>query len=251
MIEDKIIIAGSSHARTLIGLGDHTRQDVYLSLLEEQDQVFGLHSPWPRPEEYWTTLVDYAEKNIIGLLWDGNLHNILFIIERPERFDFVPRGLEHLPVDETATIVPEALVRTRLQYHMGGQPAKILAALKEKAGRRIALVGTPPPNGDNEHLNSLLALELPFFDCPTEIPADQLTLTSALVRLKLWHVLQELYQEEAERVGVEFIPVPDILTDETGFLKPEYWGTDVTHANPAYGRVMAAYLATKLAAPSM
>lgn len=244
---DLIIIAGHSHTRALIGYGDGRQAGVYLLPVEGHDRIFGLHSPWPRPKEYWSTLIRYGSGNTIALLWEGNLHNELFLIEPVPRFDFVLRQFRSLPVDEGVAIVPEALVRAKFRLFFGGLLADLLAALKAQAGCRIALVGTPPPIGDNEHLRGLLPTELPFLNRPPGAMEEQLTLTSPIVRLKLWLVVQQIFEEQAQQAGVDFVPVPDNVTDEIGFLRPEFWGVDLTHSNPAYGRVMVSCLAERFA----
>ena len=233
-----IIIAGHSHTRALIGW--NTDGDFPLLPVEGQDGIFGLHGPWPRTGNYWSALIRYAPGHSIALLWEGNQHHQLFLIEQPLRFDFVPRRLQSLRVEEDAVIVPEALVRAKFQSLLGSLHA-VLTELKAQTHSRIALVGTPPPKGDNEQLRNLLPNE---FGLDTMI--EQVRLTPPTIRLKLWHVLQEIYQEQAERGGVEFIPVPDIVADEAGFLKPEFSAVDVTHANSAYGRVMLNHLAHTL-----
>ena len=67
---------------------------------------------------------------------------------------------------------------------------------------------------------------------------ESAAITDPYVRLKLWHVLQDLIAEAATRHGACFIPVPDGLKDKEGFLKPEHWANDVTHANEVYGEIM-------------
>ncbi len=238
-----LIIAGHSHIGSLFG--GTTEKDILLLPVEGQDRIFGLHGPWPRTENYWSALTQYAPGNSIALLWGGNEHNGIFLIEQPPRFDFVPRRLPSLPVEEDATIVPEALVRVKLQYFLGPLH-DLLAVLKERTECRIVVVGTPPPKGDNEHIRRLLAPDFAYLQHAAGATVNQVTLTSPSVRLKLWHVLQENYKEQAERDGAEFLPVRHIGTDEAGFLKPEFWAPDATHANRAYGRLVLDYLADKL-----
>jgi hypothetical protein len=240
---DSIIIAGHSHIGAL-GVGP-AKEDFNLLPVEGQDRMFGLHGAWPRSENYWRALVGYAPGNSIALLWGGNEHYSLFLIEQPLRFDFVPRRLQSLPVDGDAVIVPEALVRARFQSFL--TPLHdMLAELKAQTSSRVALVGTPPPKGNDQYLRSFLQPEMSHYHNSLGLTVEQVKLTPPIIRLKLWHVLQELFQEQAEREGLEFIPVPNIVTDETGFLKPEFWEADVTHANLAYGRVMHNHLAQKL-----
>ena len=57
------------------------------------------------------------------------------------------------------------------------------------------------------------------------------------VRAKAWKVLLAVYAGFAAGHGGRLIPPPDGAADETGLLAPAYWGTDITHANPLYGRL--------------
>jgi hypothetical protein len=51
-------------------------------------------------------------------------------------------------------------------------------------------------------------------------------------------VLQEMFRQDANRHRVEFLPVPPEVVDTEGFLKPQFWADDLTHANPAYGQII-------------
>ena len=44
--------------------------------------------------------------------------------------------------------------------------------------------------------------------------------------------------EKARTRGLMFIPVPKEVQDADGFLKREFWASDATHANEAYGDVI-------------
>jgi hypothetical protein len=63
--------------------------------------------------------------------------------------------------------------------------------------------------------------------------------------------LQELYKEQAEADGAEFIAVPIAATDKHGYLRPEFWEHDATHANPAYGQMVIDHLIETLSAGSL
>jgi hypothetical protein len=256
-----IIVAGHSHTFALVGIGLHdidygdNAPRPHLLPVEGYDNVFGLHSGWPRPGDYWSTLMAHAAGNAVALVWGGNTHNTLFLLEQTPPFDFIYRGLPDLPLQEGAVVIPESQIRAKfLSYYSQADSTGLrvlLEALKAQPHTRIALVGTPPPNPDNDHLMSLLPVELPSLLKPQGMTEERLKLTSPVIRLKLWRVLQDLNQEEATMAGVEFVPVPDTVTDASGFLKPEFWGGDVTHANSAYGQVMLAHVAAMLADPLM
>lgn len=239
-----IIIAGHSHVNALFG--GITDGEIRLSPIAGRDGVFGLHGPFPRTESYWNALAQHARGNTVALVWQGNEHNYYFLIEQPPRFDFVPRSLPSVPLSEDAVIVPEALVRAKLQCFREHLHT-LLTTLRQQPDSRITVIGTPPPKGDNEHLHRLLATEFPFIQHSAEATVEQVTLTAPTVRLKLWQVLQEIYKEQAEDDGAEFIPVPEAVVDKVGYLRPEFWADDATHANTAYGEVVLDYLVATLA----
>ena len=241
MANHPIIIAGHSHVSALIGgkewVGVMHQESIAgadseagypedrpsLVPVDGYMNILGLRGEWPRNEAYWSALADQAPGNAIALLWEGNQHNSLFFVEQPIPFDFVPRALQHLPVEDGAWLVPESLVREKLQSAVGNLQ-ELLENLKAAANCQVALVGTPPP---------------PL------IPAGHngVRITASNVRLKLWYVLTEIMEEQAEVAGVAFIPIPGGVTDEAGFLKREFWMNDSTHANPAYGRIMLSHIA--------
>lgn len=241
MIEDlknAIIIAGHSHVAALIGHA-HVEGDFRLLPVEGYDGFFGLHGPlkdgFPvRAEPYWDALARCSVQNWVAVLYGGNEANFRFLFEDATPFDFVLRSLQSLPLNPDAVIVPEALVRAQIQALLGKPLDDLLSALKTRARFPVILLGTPPPKGDHDLLRRFL---------PPEFP--QLKLTSAVVRLKLWHVLQELYEEKARLCGLDFLPVSTEVMDKQGFLKPRFWADDLTHANSAYGRVMLECLARR------
>jgi hypothetical protein len=67
---------------------------------------------------------------------------------------------------------------------------------------------------------------------------ETISITDPYVRLKLWYLLQDVQAEEARIRGVMFIPVPKEVQDADGFLKREFWASDVSHTNEAYGNVI-------------
>lgn len=240
----QIVIAGHSHVAALIGgrewhgyllpavISDNARSDDAVDTtgpllpIQGHERIFGLKGPWPRTAEYWDAFVENAAGRSVALLWEGNHHNGLFLIEQPIPFDFVPRSLASLPVDEDAVIVPEAVIRAKLGPAFNGI-RELIARVKKQPDSRAALVGPPPPPIlPTKHLNYRL--------------------TSSNVRLKLWQVQIDLLREEAEEVGAEFITAPDSVRDAEGFLKPEFWSVDPTHGNVAYGQVMLNELEKRL-----
>jgi hypothetical protein len=235
-----IIIAGHSHTAALIGSRGLPDGGICLLPVAGYDGIYGLHGPsiagYPiRTGYYWTALARYAPGNSVALFYGGNEHHANFLFEQTPGFDFVPRGLQSLPVEADAVIVSESLIRAKFRSLLGAPLQGLLTYLTRQSHSRITLIGTPPPKRDYAGFQSLFVSNHP-----------QVKLTSSTKLLKLWHVLQAILREQAESNDMGFIAVPDAITDEDGFLKPEFSDTDATHGNQAYGQLMLNYLAQRL-----
>ena len=243
---DEIIIAGDSHTVALLGHRE-IEEDFCLLPVEGQSGILGLYGSWPRNAKYWNALARYAPGRVTVVVWRGNDHNACFLIEQSPVFDFVCRRSASMRLEEDAVIIPEAIVRAKFRPSVAPLH-DVLSDLTEQPGCRIVVAGTPPPKGDDDELRSLLRKEAYYCEVAEQlgIALEEARLTPPIIRLKLWQVLQDLYQEQAEQDGVKFLPVPDITRDDVGFLKKEFWAPDATHANAAYGRVMLDHLAHQL-----
>lgn len=242
-----IVIAGHSHTIALLLNAGPVAAPQEGALFPITERVYGLHGAWPRTPGYWGALARLASDNSIALFWRGNDHFASFVFEQSPKFDFVVRTAEDAEIDENAVIVPAALVRAKLKkLGFGPELDGVLSSLKGQGNNRIALVGTPPPKGDSNYLRRFVENEYKFELEQLGFTPETARLTSLHVLLKLWLLLQEMYKEAAEKHGIRFIPVPDRVKDDAGFLRRKFWGEDVTHANPAYGRVMLDHLAESL-----
>jgi hypothetical protein len=238
-----LILAGHSHTAALIG-APGSEAGIRLLPVAERGRVFGLHESSIRgvpirSDAYWSALVDHTPGNSIALLYTGNEHNSHFLFEQPPYFDLVPRGLERLPIEPDADIVPESLVRAKFRSLIGPPLCDLIMRLKAQAPYRLALVGSPPPPRrpyDRQSIEALLPL-LPSYEVQS-LEGSVVRQTSPTKMLKLWHVLQEIFKEVGDRNDVEFVPVLRAATDGDGFLKDEFSDTDITHANQAYGRIL-------------
>ncbi|SRR5579884_494268 len=231
-----ILVAGHSHMCALVG--DLHTVETRLHPVADHPNVFALHAPWPRQDEYWQHLKASAAGMRIALIWNGNEHNIhyFFLDQRP--FDFVSRHVNKLV--PTFSLIPQRRIRQKFREASVDELAAILADLAAGPAKSINVVGTPPPKKDNEELRKILRNEPVLVNWAEFVgqSLDEIKITPPYVRLKLWFLLQEMVADAARQIGAKFIPVPQEVQDEDGFLKPEYWHPDVTHANRLYGDVM-------------
>lgn len=193
----------------------------------------------PYQESYWAELAHVSAGKDVAVLWLGSQHLAEFLFEADTAFDFFVASRPDLAVDESAQLLPEALIREYQARHLAGLgPA--MDRLAAQPGCRVFLVGTPPPKGDDADLRRIMMTEAFFQDRAQRAGLDlaAVPFTTPLVRLKLWLVIQDLLEEIGRSRGLPYIPVFASAVDESGFLRREYWESDVGHGNRPYGHLM-------------
>ena len=231
----RLIFAGHSHLLAIAGQRIFGRP---LELIADSrgDGTFIMAGPSP-DMTYWDTLADLGTDADVGIIWGGNEHNVCYFFESEPRFDFLSAQVRKM--NPSAQIMPRAAIRHRFQQSLNDLDL-VLTRLATAGLNRIALIGTPPPKRDNEALRAFAQREEFFVSAAARFgqSVETLPITDPYVRLKLWHLLQDMLADTARSRGVMFIAVPKQVQDADGFLQREFWFPDVTHANEAYGNVI-------------
>ncbi|GLQ37817.1 hypothetical protein GCM10007908_14370 [Rhizobium albus] len=243
----RAIIAGHSHVNAMVGWRHELAPT--LRIVDGTSHLEALDGPWPRLEEYWKALVQHADNARIAIVWGGNEHNARYFFRDAYDFDFSSKHVTKIL--NNIQIIARSTIRKR--FYEGGLSdlADLLDQLKAARPQRLVIVGTPPPKKDNDRLRTMFEAEphfLAYAEAKKIDPAD-IRITEPHIRLKLWYLLQDILADEAKRIGGIFLPVLKETQDEDGYLRDEFWASDVTHANPAYGRLMLDYVVEELEKP--
>ena len=107
---------------------------------------------------YWDALADLATGADVGIMWHGNEHNILYFFETETPFDFLSAHVRMMK--PSAQIMSKAAIRHSFQQLSFDELDLVVDRLATGGLNRIALIGTPPPKGDNEALRALFRLKM-------------------------------------------------------------------------------------------
>lgn len=236
----QLVLSGDSHvcalgAPCILGL---SAADVVPMASERMDLV-SVEGPFPRDLAYWQDVVRFSQGHTAAICWGGNQHNQWFLFAPKPLFDFNLASRPDLPVEPGAELVPEAMVR-ELFWPSVAILSAMLSEIARAEGSRIFVLGTPPPKRDEAVIKGYLQHEPLLVALAAEkgYSLADVAVTPAIVRLKLWRVVQDMMAEMAVANGGAFVEVPPEAQDDLGFLVPEFWAPDATHANPLYGRLM-------------
>jgi hypothetical protein len=238
-VDRGFLLAGHSHARALGLPPELSTGKPRIVTIPNVDGAVGLVGLVDRNSEYWDALIDNAGDKTVLLLYGGNQHLARFLLAPDPIFDFYVSDYPEMPVDRSAFLIPETMVRDLLNL-TNANLSNTLSRLKKVSGCDPVVLGTPPPKGDDVAIRSLLSKETHFVRAAEMrgIDLNDVPLSPRTLRYKLWLVVQSLLREAADAENCKFVSVPAGAMDEAGFLKKVYWRPDVTHANEAYGALM-------------
>lgn len=162
---------------------------------------------------------------VVVSTFGGQEHTTLGLLSDGSNFDFVMED----EITESP-VIPAVAVRRTLEDRSAINLA-LIEEVNEETPHRMICMETPPPPASNEWVND--NLDTLF---KRRIKNYGWTISKPEFRRKLWKMRSLIFKEACERIGVDFISIPDRLL-ENGFLKEEYLG-NATHANPKFGAEM-------------
>lgn len=237
----RLIIAGHSHLAAL-GVPLSAEEPELVPITGAPEGFCGLSGPWTgtRDKAYWQAFGAAVRDRTAVINWSGNEHNALFLLHTRPAFDFC-LGSEAL--ESGALIVPRLLVAALLDRGMAAL-TDVVRMVADNAPRRLIVLGTPPPKRDLDSLSHIIARSDYWRGRASEMGQDSAepVFSPPALRLKLWAVLQERMAAAAQVGGAQFVAVPAAVQDADGFLRPELWAPDLTHANRNYGAVVLDHL---------
>ncbi|MBQ4831531.1 hypothetical protein J8L84_19805 [Alteromonas sp. MMG017] len=167
-----------------------------------------------------------SENDLLVISILGTLHNVFGLLKQNPPFAFFYDKLEG-PGDLIPTNTLKQLFLGKIEAN------KRVFELIEAANCKVVHLSTPPPKGDQEFLLDIAARKNTKY---RDMEIHAASLNSPSYRLGLWKFEMSVLESCLNHHGVEIVSVPSSTIDSDGFLKPEFYDTDFTHANCEYGK---------------
>jgi hypothetical protein len=156
----------------------------------------------------------------------GNQHAVFSTIQHPQPFDFI--APDESKFSETGELIPYRALEAVFAKGLRGGDGRSLEALRKSTPARVVHIIPPPPKADNDfiekHHESWFAQDLPGRG-----------VSPPALRLKFWKLQTRGLEGLCAELGIEVMLPPAGTVDDRGFLRPEYYAQDATHANWHYG----------------
>ena len=232
--DSQILVCGHSHAASILEasnlLKSQARNVSPISVCYSADWAAGP----PGDKEYWDFVVDLSTGKHVVIVWNGNQHNANFMFQTQPSFTIFD-ATDNSSYKE-AVPIPRAMIKDFFKPSFG-ELSVIVPSLSNAAS--ITLMNGPAPK-PLTHIKNCILQEKYFTDIAESLGVDigDLVITSDSLRLELWNVLAELLADSAKNLKANFLGAPAASRDTFGMLLPEYWASDVTHANSNYGLLL-------------
>ena len=230
----KILVCGHSHAASILEASNllelQTKNVSPISVCYSADWAAGP----PGDQEYWDFVAEVSPGKHVVIVWNGNQHNANFMFQTQPSFTML--GVADNRSDQEAVPIPRAMIKNFFKPSFE-ELSDIVPTLSNAAS--ITLMNGPAPKPVT-HIGNCIVQEKYFTDIAESLGVDigDLVITSDSLRLKLWNVLAELLADSAQKLGANFLGAPAVSRDTFGMLLPEFWASDVTHANSKYGTLL-------------
>jgi hypothetical protein len=183
-------------------------------------------------EEILAKVAALSPQDIVISTIGGNQHQVVSLIQHPISFDIMLKGDAPEPVAENDYVIPYAQIREYFENGLRGKDGRRLQALKNSGTCRVFHLVPPPPKEDEAHI--LKKQETAF----VEAGLKEKGISPAALRLKIWRLQVQVLQQLTAEWDVGLLTNPDGTRCSKGFLHPDYYAQDATHANAAYGELV-------------
>jgi hypothetical protein len=177
-------------------------------------------------EDFLDAVHKLSADDVVLSVIGGNQHSVFSMIQHPQPFDFFsPDGAE---TNTALEIIPYRALEDAFAQGLRRGDGQSIQALRDATSARVVHVIPPPPKADNAFIEK--NHETRFAE---ELPAKGVS--SPALRLKFWQLQARVLESICADIGVEVMAPPVRTVDEHGFLRPEFYAQDATHANWLYG----------------
>jgi hypothetical protein len=179
-------------------------------------------------DAFLTTIRSLDEYDVVLSMIGGNQHAVFSTIQHPQRFDFFdPEGQQ--PAASDVEKIPYRALEDVFANGLRKGDGRSLEAIRSATRAQVVHIIPPPPKKDNafieQHHETLFAKE----------GLASRGVSSPELRLKFWKLQTRILESICSEIGMDVMLPPRVTTDKAGFLKPEFYAQDATHANWLYG----------------
>jgi hypothetical protein len=236
--EPQVLLYGDSHSEAVYQAGELRQRKriptpicIHRARRQKGEIILGDTSL----EEFVGLTRELTANDVVISMIGGNQHAVFSTIQHPIKFDVLEPGEEPNALRPGAQLVPYRAIASMLHSGIRGRDGRSLTAVRESTGAKMVHVMPPPPKRDSEFIRS-------YHESRFKDEIAKLGVSTPELRMKIWRIQQNILRDFCVELGIELLDPPTNALDSDGFLLPEYYAMDATHANRAYGMLILEHL---------
>lgn len=183
-------------------------------------------------EDFCRKISRFDENDFVFSVVGGNQYAVFSTIQSPTDFDFVSGPADDDIASDRAQLVPMRAIAGYIEGGIRGNDGPVLEAIRRATSARVIHLLPPPPKEDNAFISQYFETRF------AGEGIDEFGPSKPRLRLKAWKVQADCLQQLCRELGVECLPPPANAVTKEGFLQPQCYAKDVTHANRRYGEMV-------------
>ena len=181
--------------------------------------------------------LDYASElqinDVLVFSFGGNQNHLLALVQHPISFDVF--AIDMIEPEANRHQIPYSQIYD-VYLHFLTRDVSRMTELKQAANCNVFMALPPPPKENNIFLLEHAG------DTFIRSGVRDLGVSEPALRLKMYKIQCDIISRISTDNSIGIIPPPDQCVTASGYLKPEYYAKDATHANTDYGHAMLRHL---------
>lgn len=226
--EPRATLLGNSHASVIKLAADAANFPLRVFAFAVGPQPYVDSEAPSELSAFHPTIADAISRGDVFSAIGRSMHERLFLMQHPRKFDFVLPEHADLPMQADAEIVPWGAIRSTCANALELDLKLIALAQKTATGRFFHIMVQPPLEDDALALamTPFTRAQVPIFD-----------VSKATLRFKIYGVCCSITEAWCGERGIPILFPPTEALNERGFLKPHF-ALNTTHGNRAYGELV-------------
>lgn len=180
-------------------------------------------------DDFKLLCADLDSRDLVVSLVGGNQHSSFSLIQHEQPFDVIAPDAAADTLADNVQIIPHNTIRAQFERGMRSNDLRRIFAVAKSGKMQTVHLSPPPPKEDEAHI--LRKIEAAF----TARGISEKGVSPAPLRLRIWDIQCKVLAEVLPEGSVQFLPPPDGSQTPQGYLHPDFYAADATHANTAYG----------------
>ena len=231
--EPRITVFGDSHSVALQRAQQYTKRsheydhiDVRRLRKDKEGKAVGDTSL----AEFCRQIGEFDDRDFVFSAVGGNQYAIVSTVQPEVDYDFLEASSDELT--SGAQLVPFRAVATFIESGIRETVGPVLHEIRSSTVAKVFHLVPPPPKQDNAFVASQAE---GYF---ARAGLKELGPTRPDLRLKCWNVQLECLAKLCEEMDIGLVMPPSKTVTSEGYLEPNCYAKDVTHANRRYGEAV-------------